>query len=410
MATNTENVLCGSKRIGRELTEAWKAGERVCATVSAQGGSRSGKTYNIVLWLAQFLMTHKKPVVLSVCRATLPALKGSVFRDFRDVMQKAGWWREDAWHAQEMIYEFPNGSFAEFFSVSDEQKLRGRTRDLLFVNEANELTEHEFQQLQMRTKRLTILDYNPSFSDDHWICGVNKNPKTRHFKTTYKDNPFLSKYPRIISEIESLKEKNPTLWQVYGLGQQAQVEGLVFPSFDIVETLPDVRRRYIGVDYGFTHDPTAIVEVRLDDATKTAYLREVCYQTEMLTTDIIRVLKAQGNVEVVSESADPRLVQEIYNAGVNIKPVKKGAGSIEAGIAVMQTWSLKVERSSSNLIKELRNYTYQRDKEGKWLNVPIDAFNHALDATRYVLISKVLGANRPVRSRAIITSAYEARY
>lgn len=292
----------------------------------------------------------------------------------------------------ELIYKFNNGSWAEFFSTDSEQKLRGRKRDILFVNEANELGFIEWQQLKMRTTRFSIIDYNPSFSDEHWICDVNKDARTYHVITTYKDNPFLEQ--TVIDEIESLQQKNESLWRVYGLGQQAMIEGLVFKNFEIVDKIPSIAdKRYIGMDFGFTNDPTAICEVAVYG--DILYIDEICYRTEMLSTEIIQVLKTEApRMKVISDSADPRLIQEIYRAGIDIHPVKKFAGSIEAGLAKMQEFRLCVTKRSVNVAKELKNHTYRQDKEGKWLNAPIDCYNHAIDAVRYVIMEEVMGGKR----------------
>ena len=299
-----------------------------------------------------------------------------------------------------MTYRFPNGSWVEFFSTDNEQKLRGRKRDILFVNEANELSFIEWQQLKMRTTKYTILDYNPSFSDEHWICQVNADPRTYHFISTYKDNPFLEQ--SIVEEIESLKHKNKSLWQVYGLGLQAVVEGLIFKDVVLIDDIPaNVRKRWRGMDFGYTNDPTAIVTVGVDG--NNLYIDEVAYNTQMLSSDIIRTLKAQEEqLEVIAESADPRLIQEIYRAGINIHPVKKFGGSVDAGIQKMLQYTLHITKRSTNVIKEQKNYTYRQDKEGKWLNEPIDAYNHAMDAVRYVVMAKLLGGERKPLDKAAI--------
>lgn len=378
-------------RVFSEITKARKNGY---TTVSEQGSSRSAKTYNTVIWIVCQCLAVPKTTV-SICRATLPSLKGSVLRDFIEVLQRIGEYSDKCFNKSDLIYTFPNGSWVEFFSCDNETKLRGRKRKILFVNEANELKYLEWQQLQLRTTQFSIIDYNPSFSDEHWICEVNKDPRTYHFISTYKDNPFLEQ--KVIDEIESLKRKNFSLWQIYGLGLQAQVEGLVFRNVDVVERIPETgyrRRRFLGVDFGYTNDPTAIVDVVIEEETKTLYIDELCYRTSMLTSDIVAELKPQGAVKVISESADPRLVQEIYRAGINIHPVVKYQGSVEAGLTKMQEYKIVITKHSTNVIKEFRNYTYSQDKEGKWLNTPIDVWNHAIDAIRYVVMSEILGGQR----------------
>ncbi len=351
----------------------------------------SSKTYNTMIWLITKCVM-KSNTTISIVRETLPALKRSVFMDFKVIMENMEIYEPKRYNKTEMVYRFRNGSYIEFFAASDSQKIRGSKRKILFVNEANELKYEAYQQLKMRTSELTILDYNPSFSDDHWLNDVNRDERTYHFITTYKDNPFLEQ--KIIEEIESLRNKNKTLWMVYGEGKQAVIEGLVFHNFSVLpmNDIPDmVKRKYVGIDFGFTNDPTAIVMVGI--AGNDLYIKEICYKTGMLSKEIIQELKSWcAGMEIISESADPRLVQEIYNAGINIKPVKKFKGSIEAGIEKMQNYdNIFITQDSINVIKEFRNYTYQKDKNEKWLNQPIDMFNHTIDAIRYAILNKVLG-------------------
>lgn len=357
-------------------------------TCSLQGSSRSGKTYAIVQLLCVWCHDIAKTTV-SIIRAGMPSIKRTVYRDFRDVMIAFGWWDDKCMNKSEFVYTFPNGSWIEFFSTDNEQKVRGSKRKILFVNEANELSFIEWQQLQMRTTEFSILDYNPSFSEDHWINQVNEEKSTYWFISTYKDNPFLE--PKVIAEIESLKWKNPSLWRIYGLGLRAIVEGLVFENVVIDDYVPIQARmhRYIGMDFGYANDSTAIVEVMLYG--NNIYLNEVCYKTHMLTDEIIATLKdIEGRPEIISESADPRLVDEIYNAGLDIKPVKKFAGSINAGIMKMQQYKIHVTSKSLNLRKEFNNYTWRQDKEGKWLNEPIDMWNHCFTGDTLILTEEGL--------------------
>ncbi len=356
--------------------------------VPEQGGARSSKTYNTVLFLIIYLVQHPK-TRLSIVRATLPALKGSVYRDFEENMNRCQLWNAKQMNKSDFVYYFDNGSEVEFFSVDNEQKLRGRKRDILFVNEANEITFTEWKQLKMRTTKFAIVDYNPSFEDEHWLNALNKEKSTFHFITTYKDNPFLEQ--TIIDEIESYRNTNPSLWRVYGTGLQAIIEGAIYPEFEIVEALPDTdKRRWLGMDFGFTHDPTAIVEVV--ELGNELYIDEIAYKTGLVAGDIIGILKQKADgKKVICDSADPRLIEEIYRGGVNVHPVHKYSGSIMAGITKVREYKLKVTKRSYNVIKELRNYTYQQDKNGNWLNEPIDSYNHACDAFRYVVLEEILG-------------------
>lgn len=369
-----------------ELDKAVKSGY---TTVSEQGSSRSGKSYNTVIWLCVFLMNHPG-LRLSVVRKTLTALRGSILYDFKDVLVKMGlWgWRQKAFNKSEFTFTFPNGSWIEFFSTDDEQKLRGRKRDICYVNEANELSQLEWQQLKMRTTMFTIADYNPSFSDEHWLCQVNADPRTYHFITTYKDNPFLEQ--TIIDEIESLRHKNKSLWQVYGLGMQAVIEGLIFTNVEIIDEIPDVarKRRWRGCDWGYSLDPTAIEDVYYHDGS--IYVDEICYRTGMLASDIISVLRENdGAVETICDSADPRLIQEVYRGGCNVKPVTKYPGSVLAGITKMQELRIFVTKRSANVIKEFKNYVWAQDKEGKWLQQPAaGAGDHCFVADTMILTNE----------------------
>lgn len=377
-------------RVYAEVDGAVRDGYRV---VSAQGSSRSSKTYNILIFLVAYLLRNPG-TSLSVVRKTLPALKGSAFRDFKEIMQdKFGLWDNRSMNKSGMVYTFPNGSFAEFFSTDNEQKIRGRKRDILYCNEANEISFLEWQQLVMRTTRFSVVDYNPSFTDEHWLCALNKDPRTYYFISTYKDNPFLEQ--AVIDEIESLRHRNKTLWTVYGLGRQAAAEGLVFPEFDIVDVFPAYAKHVAaGMDFGYSQDSTAIIRCGITDGK--LFLDEECYRTHMLASDIIRELKRVG-LHAYADSADPRLIQEIANAGIVIYPADKYRGSVMGGLAKMMEYRLCVTRRSANLIRELRNYTYVRDKDGKFTNNPVDAYNHAIDAARYYTLGKLLGKTLPGR-------------
>lgn len=359
-------------------------------TCSLQGSSRSAKTYSVVQFLC--MLCYNIPgMTVSVIRAGMPSIKRTVYRDFKDVMLSFGWWNEKSMNKSEFVYTFPNGSWIEFFSTDNEQKVRGSKRKILFVNEANELSFIEWQQLQMRTTEFSILDYNPSFSEEHWINQVNEEKSTYWFISTYKDNPFLEQ--KVIDEIESLKWKNPSLWRIYGLGQRAIIEGLIFENVVVSDYIPVEarRRKWYGIDLGYTNDPTAIVMVCVYG--NDMYIDEVCYQTKMLSDDIIKACKdVRDAPEFICESADPRLIDEIYNAGIDIKAVQKFPGSIKAGIMKMQQYRIHITSRSTNIRKEFNNYTWRQDKEGKWLNEPIDCYNHAIDACRYVVLQKILGA------------------
>lgn len=377
-----------ARKIYNNIAQGLAEGKTI---ISAQGSSRSAKTITILIFLIEYILRYNN-IRLSIVRKTLPALRGSVLIDFRFVLAEMGIWEDRQFNKTELIYRFSNGSWVEFFSTDDEQKIRGRKRGILFANEANEISYMEWQQLIMRTTLFAVLDYNPSFTEDHWIEQINKDPDTHHFISTYKDNPFLEQ--KIIDDIEKLRDKNKSLWTVYGLGLRAVIEGRIFESYEIVPEIPSmIKRRFIGMDFGYTNDPTAITEVAIFGAD--LYMDEICYQTRMLTNDIIRVLKENClHRKIISESADPRLIDEIYNAGLNIHAVEKYQGSVNAGIAKMKEYNFKITSRSIHIKKEVDNYVYDQDKEGRYLNDPVDEFNHALDGVRYVILNEIIGRNR----------------
>lgn len=357
--------------------------------ISLQGSSRSGKTRNTVIWLDMEAL--KSPVKISVVRKSLPALKRSVLEDFKITMMQMGQWEDRRFNKTELIYTFRNGSVMEFFSADDEQKVRGASRDILFCNEANELEEAEFKQLRMRTRKYVIIDYNPSFTEEHWIYPLRSDRRTYHFVSTFRDNIFLEQ--AIVDEIESYKETNKALWQIYGMGEFAIIEGLVFPkeNWDIIknEEFPDWKTEgVLGLDWGFRNDPTACVQVICDD--HDIYVRELFYETGMLTQDIAERLEDWADLQKYCD-IDNRLVTELENAGIPLLTMTtKNGDSIMTGIRLMNQRRIHITESSTDLIREMRNYVYKKDRHEIYnTNLkPIDKFNHCIDALRYVVLEE----------------------
>lgn len=297
------------------------------------------------------------------------------------------------------IYKLFDTEFA-FVGLDDQQKIHGMTSDAFWINEAIEVTKDDFDQVEMRCAGFGILDYNPS-EEDHWIYdNVCKRSDACFIHSTMLDNPFLPENMR--RKILSYNPANPVnvsngtankkMWEIYGLGMRAKIEGLVFDNgVELIDLIPTwIKNRYSGLDFGYTQDPTAIGEVAFQG--NDLYINELCYQTHMLTADITRKLKEVNKErDIISESADPRLIDEIHNAGFKIYPVEKGKDSVKAGLDKMKSMKIFVTRDSYNAIKEFKNYTYKQDKNGKWLNEPIDSWNHVIDLTRYVVLMKLLG-------------------
>lgn len=344
-----------------------------------QGGTRSGKTYSLLLVLIELCYQNKNAgATITICRKTFPALRASVMRDFFEILNREDAYSEEFHNKSEATYIL-FGNLVEFISVDQPQKVRGRKRDVLFINEANELTLEDWRQLLIRTTGNILLDYNPS-EEFHWIYNdVIPRDDAAFFQTTYKDNPHLD--PALIAEIERLKDADSNFWRVYGLGERGQSRSTIFNHYIQVEEIgAEWRLLAYGLDFGYTNDPTACVAVYTNGA---GFLfDEVMYQTGLSNRQIAQLLNV-GKSQVVADSAEPKSIDELHGYGLNVHPAKKGHDSVRAGIQFLHSRPMSVTSRSVNLIKELRNYKWKEDKNGRILNEPVDAFNHAIDAARY---------------------------
>ncbi len=275
-------------------------------------------------------------------------------------------------------------NLVEFISLDQAQKVRGRKRDLLFINEANELSYEDWQQLIFRTTGRIIIDYNPA-DEYHWIYEkVIPREDAEFHRTTFMDNPFLEQ--SIIDEIKRLKGIDKNYWRVYGLGLQGSSEDNVFNNFKMIDEIPENAKLIsYGLDFGYSIDPTAVVGVYKHD--DNLYLKEVMYEKGLTNQDVAERLKPiiQRN-ELICDSAEPKSIEELYRMGINSKPATKGRDSIQNGIDILKRHKICIENSSLNLIKEFKNYKWQVDKNGKKLNIPVDKFNHLIDSVRYVAL------------------------
>jgi phage terminase large subunit len=359
--------------------------ESAAKIVVQQGGTRSGKTYNIILWIIFSYCQKNEGKIITICRKTYPALRGTVMRDFLTILKDHEIYSEEDHSKTASEYKL-NGNTIEFISLDMPQKIRGRKRDLLFANEANELNFEDWQQLLFRTNEKVIIDFNPS-EEFHWIYDhVLPRKDVEFFQTTYKDNPFLG--AEIKAEIERLKEIDENYWRVYGLGERGQAKSLVYTFTTIKEIPKEAKLVSYGLDFGYSSDPTSLVRTYIlgDDM----YVDELLYRTGMTNQDIANEMKVLGldrSNEVFADSAEPKSIEEIYRMGWNVKPTIKG--SINIGIDIIRRYKLHATESSFNLIKELRNYKYIEDKNGQMTNKPVDNFNHALDALRYSVVNKI---------------------
>jgi phage terminase large subunit len=354
-----------------------------------QGGTRSGKTYNILLWIIFYYCGRNQNKTITIARKTFPAVRSSVMRDFLDILKSADLYREENHNKSNSEYIL-NGNLVEFISMDQPQKIRGRKRDLAFLNEANELTFEDWQQIVFRTNGRIILDYNPS-DTFHWIYDrVIPRDDAAFYQTTYRDNPFLDQ--TIIDEIERLKETDEHYWRVYGLGERGTNRAQVF-QFTTIQQIP-AQAKFLsyGLDFGFTNDPSALVGCYQDG--NNLYFQEMIYSTNLTNQDLdreFRKLEIGRYDEIFGDSAEPKSIEELHRMGWNIKPTAKGSDSVNAGIDMLKRY--KIHILGANLMKEMENYKWMEDKNGNLLNKPEDKWNHLIDAMRYGVYNKLSKPN-----------------
>ena len=361
-----------------------------------QGSSRSGKTYSILQLLILVKAFEQKDAIFTIVRKTLPSLKASAMRDFFEILKSEGLYDERYHNKTESTYTL-NGNLFEFVSLDQPQKKRGAKRTYLYINEANELSLEDWVQLSIRTEKQIFLDYNPSM-EEHWIYDVVlPRPDCTFIQSTYLDNKeFLPE--EVVKEIENLINVDEHYWRVYGLGLPGQIKGVIFGDFEQLDDFPaDCKWIIYGLDFGFSNDPTALIKVGLSEGE--LFLDELIYNRGLTNQDIAKWMGELGLTwedEIIADN-QPKCIYEIKKEGFNIKATFKGKDSILAGIDVLKRYKLNVTKRSLNLIRELKNYKWKEDQAGKATNVPIDKFNHGIDAARYAVLARALNRKRMVR-------------
>jgi phage terminase large subunit len=344
-----------------------------------QGGTRSGKTYSLLLVLIELAYKNTNAgATITIARKTFPALRASVMRDFFEILNRENIYNEAHHNKSDATYIL-FGNLVEFISIDQAQKVRGRKRDVLFINEANELALEDWRQLLIRTTGNILLDYNPS-DEFHWLYEqVIPREDAAFFKTTYLDNPFLD--AALVAEIERLKDADENFWRVYGLGERGQSRSTIFNHYIQTEDVgPDWKLLAYGLDFGYTNDPTAAVAVYTNG--NQLLFDEVLYQSGLANRQIAKLLDV-GKAPIIADSAEPKSIDELHGYGLNVHAARKGPDSVRSGIQYLHSKPLYITARSVNLLKELRNYKWREDKNGRILNEPVDAFNHAIDAARY---------------------------
>lgn len=356
-----------------------------------QGGSSAGKTIAILILLIDKAI--KQPgLEISVVSESIPHLRRGANKDFLKIMKDTGRYIPQNYNKTLLRYEFTNGSYIEFFSADDEARLRGARRNILYINECNNINFETYLQLQIRTDGDIYLDYNPT--SKFWVHSEVLTQDTADIIIlTYKDNEALSK--DIIHQLEANRQKalTSTYWEnwcrVYLDGEVGQVEGTIFNDYEIINFIPDEARPLgYGLDWGYSYDPSAVVCLYKwnDDI----IVDEIIYQKGLLNSELSSLLK-QYDVkgEIYADSAEPKSIQELKRFGHNIKPVEKGRDSVNYGIQIIQQKKMYITKRSTNLLDELNKYMWKKNRDGGYDNTPIDAYNHAIDALRYIAMSKL---------------------
>lgn len=363
--------------------------------ISMPGGTRSGKTYSILQFLHLLIpKADKAGDITSVVSETLPHLKRGAIRDFERIIGhplKA----DPAWNASDLVYTYPNGAKLEFFSADTSGKVLGPARKRLFINECNHIQYETARQLFVRTTGLIILDYNPA--NTFWaIEQIEPRSNCITIHSTYKDNSFLT--AEQVAEIES-NANDPNWWKVYGLGELGVLDGVIY-TFAQVDTMPEKGDlvEVCGIDFGF-NDPTSIVRCLADRRKKVAYIEQLAYRRFMKNDAIAQVLvdaQIPRSVRIWADAAEPKSIQEIGDiTHLNIKacdksaPVKSDRRKFQ--IQWLQGWTLYITKASVDLIKDMRNYCWEKDADGNITNVPIHAWSHGPDSLRYALFSEFAG-------------------
>lgn len=346
-----------------------------------QGGSRSSKTYSIAQ-LFILILLNEDNVLLTVCRKTFPALRSTAMRDFFDIMKSCNIYRVENHNKSDHTY-FYNNNEIEFISVDEPQKIRGRKRKYLWMNEANEFGYEDFQQLNLRTEKQIFMDYNPSY-EFHWIYDkILTRADCTFIQSTYKDNPFLGK--ETIAEIERLRDTDANYWRIYGLGERGISETSIYNHWQLADPPDSYDEVIYGLDFGF-NNPTALIRIYIKD--KNYWWQEVIYQSHLTNSELINKMNAleiPKNDYIFADNAEPQRIEEIKLAGYNIYPSDK---DVRKGIDTLRTNSIFVLKDSPNILKEIKSYKW-KTKDERATDDPVKENDHLMDAARYAVHTRL---------------------
>jgi phage terminase large subunit len=375
------------------VTLEWLREQDAPPVLVHKGGTQSGKTYNACIAWATYLSNHPGEQ-LSIVRATNPALKSTVWADMKEVLQRMGLYHPDRHNKSDQRFEFRNGSEIDYFPSDDSQKVHGRKREHVWANEANELSLAKWDQLDLRTRQRAMLDFNPSFQSEHWIWQrFQGNPHARWYTSTYEDNDYLPDEQR--RKIEKLKERDEWKWNVYGLGQQQRPASSIYKDVQGLSQWPH-ENSVLGLDFGY-NDPMSLNRVAVTDREGKPTIDVWCllHESHLTTQDLIDDLPdlgvGKGEV-IVCDSAEPDRIEQLRRAGYNAKPARKGQGSVEAGIDMMQGHTIRVGGPVGHRARqEFKGYHWKvHNATDEVLDEPADDSDHAPDAVRYAAVTEDL--------------------
>lgn len=380
-------------RIYEDNAQAWLSGKR---RVLNEGGTASSKTWSILQLLILIAQYAKSKILISVVSESLPHLKRGAVRDFFKILDES-LDNNPHYNKTEHVYTFGKG-IIEFFGADEADKVRGPRRDILFINEGNNVPWETARGLDIRTSKFTFVDWNPVsefWAHEKWIG----NPENAYVHSTYLDAVDVITAQKV-EDIESYRETDPNWWNVYGLGKLGKVEGLVYPFFSQIDTLPAQGNLVYGLDFGFSGDPAVLTKHKLFP--NEIYSQQLFYERELTNPDIARLMVECGLQkhldEIIADSDEPKSIEEIFQLGFNIRGVKKGPGSVEYGHQKVRQYKQYWTKDSLDCIKEQRNFRYIQDKNGKLTEKTTHAYSHGMDSRRYA----IMGVFEPQEQEEII--------
>lgn len=352
-----------------------------------QGSARSGKTYGIIQLLCTVALSKKKSI--SIVSPSLPHLKKGARRDFLEISDEWGFFKEDHFNRTDNVYTFPSGSYVEFFGADNAGKVRGPKRDILFLNEGNLLNKQVYHQLAIRTTQSVIIDFNPA-DEYNYVYDLIELPKTKFIHSTYLNNRGnLSKEQ--VEEIENLRYADENLWKVFGLGLRGTSAETIYTHWKLIDEMPGKGERIYGQDFGF-NNPSALVDVEIYEGA--IYVDELIYQTKLTTNDLINMYDETDvdlNRPIYCDNAEPKTIEEISRAGYAAIPADK---DVREGIRTVKSMPLYITKRSVNVIKEIKSYKWKKDKEERVLDEPVKFMDHGMDAIRYAVFTNEITPKR----------------